>query len=326
MAESLGEKLRRAREERGFSLSEVSEQTRISSLYLESIENDDYRILPGGIFNKGFVKSYAKFVGLNEQEALAEYGRIVARTEGGEDDPLKLYKPEVLTDDHHGRSMVPTVILAVVMLALMTAGLLWLVSYLRQPAAPATTNVTNRNANSAETANANTEPNISGVPDMSTVKVVFKTTTEAVSLTATKDGTPSSSLVAAGSSVEFEPKESLKLSYSKSLAQFVQLAINGRTIATPMTPTEGKKVIEFTISKDNLSQIWTSGSITGEPPASTDSNTANSTQPTAPKATPKPTGAESTNSAANKAKPANTAPAGTPKPPTSTPKPAANHE
>ena len=91
MSSTLGEKLRQAREERGFTLSEVSEQTRISSLYLESIENDDYRILPGGIFNKGFVKSYAKFVGINEQEALADYASILARSETAEAPELKLY-------------------------------------------------------------------------------------------------------------------------------------------------------------------------------------------------------------------------------------------
>ena len=72
MSLTLGEKLRQAREERGISISEVAEQTRISAHYLESIENDDYRPLPGGIFNKGFVKSYAKFIEIDEQEALQD--------------------------------------------------------------------------------------------------------------------------------------------------------------------------------------------------------------------------------------------------------------
>ena len=53
MSLTLGEKLRQAREERGISISEVAEQTRISRQYLECIENNDYKILPGGIFNKG---------------------------------------------------------------------------------------------------------------------------------------------------------------------------------------------------------------------------------------------------------------------------------
>ena len=97
MSLTLGEKLRQAREERGFTIADVAEQTRISSLYLESIENDDYRILPGGIFNKGFVKSYAKSVGINEVEALSDYSEILASK--SEDEELKVYRPEVLTDD-----------------------------------------------------------------------------------------------------------------------------------------------------------------------------------------------------------------------------------
>ena len=77
MSITLGEKLRQAREERGISISEVAEQTRISPMYLECIESDNYKPLPGGIFNKGFLKSYAKYVGLDEQEVLQEYARLV---------------------------------------------------------------------------------------------------------------------------------------------------------------------------------------------------------------------------------------------------------
>src|SRR5687767_4779484 len=116
MSLTLGEKLRQAREERGFTLSEVDEQTRISSLYLESIENDDYRILPGGIFNKGFVKSYAKFVGVNEQEALLDYANLIEASSPGETRGPRVYRPEVLTDESSAASMVPTIILSVVIL------------------------------------------------------------------------------------------------------------------------------------------------------------------------------------------------------------------
>ena len=84
MAQTLGEKLRQAREARDITISEVAEQTRISPLYIESIENDDYRILPGGIFNKGFVKSFAKYVGVDEQEALQDYSRIISEQQGSQ--------------------------------------------------------------------------------------------------------------------------------------------------------------------------------------------------------------------------------------------------
>ena len=67
---SLGEQLRRAREARGVSLREISEHTRITMRHLEAIEADDYKHLPGGIFNKSFIKAYARQVGFDEARAL----------------------------------------------------------------------------------------------------------------------------------------------------------------------------------------------------------------------------------------------------------------
>ena len=98
------------------SISEVAEQTRISPLYIESIENDNYKPLPGGIFNKGFVKSYAKFVGMDEHEALSDYARLAAENEIAAEQPLKVYRPEVLTDDNSASSMAPTLIFAGIIL------------------------------------------------------------------------------------------------------------------------------------------------------------------------------------------------------------------
>ena len=78
MSLSLGEKLRQAREERGISINEVAEQTRISPQYLKAIESDDYKPLPGGIFNKGFLRSYARYIGFDENEALHDYAQLMA--------------------------------------------------------------------------------------------------------------------------------------------------------------------------------------------------------------------------------------------------------
>lgn len=324
MSLTLGEKLRQAREERGISISEVAEQTRISGHYLESIENDDYRTLPGGIFNKGFVKSYAKYVDIDEQEALRDYAQIMAAADMSTGEDLKVYKPEVLTDDRHGSSMIPTVIIAVIILGAMTAGLLYLVDYLRnQPDTPPVAN-TATNANS----NANTAtvaPTPGNVPEMATLKVEFKATTEPVSLSANSDGKSTSNVVTPGSTVMFEPKESLKLGYSRSLAAFVQLTINGKAITLPAKPlVEGRKSIEFTISKENLAQIWTSGSISTEvPPATVDANAntapmtsgPTTTAPTTPKPTPvvaKPAANAAANTAARPAATPQPAPANRP--------------
>lgn len=290
MSLSLGEKLRQAREERGFTLSEVAEQTRISSLYLESIENDDYRILPGGIFNKGFVKSYAKFVGLNEQEALLDYSQLLAESEGPDTGDLKLYKPEVLTDDRSSASMTPTIIFAVVILALMTGGVLFLVSYLKQPAAePPANTATKTNLNAAAERPANVEAPPSNAPDMATLRVEFKTLSQPVRLSAISDGVKSDNMVAAGSTATFEPKESLTLNYNRWNAQAVQLTINGKTITLPGAPLDPKdKRIEFTINRDNIGQIWTSGAISTAVPPAADANVAvvQTEQPAAAAPTP----------------------------------------
>jgi cytoskeleton protein RodZ len=80
---TLGEELRQRRENKGLSLREVSDATHIGSRFLQAIESDDYSILPGGIFNRGFVRSYARYVGLDEEQALVLYNQQL-EAKGGE--------------------------------------------------------------------------------------------------------------------------------------------------------------------------------------------------------------------------------------------------
>lgn len=68
-----GEKLRREREMRGVSLEEISESTKIGTRSLRALEEDDFDKLPGGIFNKGFVRAYARFLGLDEEQTVADF-------------------------------------------------------------------------------------------------------------------------------------------------------------------------------------------------------------------------------------------------------------
>lgn len=289
MSLSLGEKLRQAREEKGISIGEVSEQTRISPLYIECIENDDYKPLPGGIFNKGFVKSYAKFIGIDEHEALQDYSRIVAQTEGAGEE-IKKYKPEVLTDDRAAASMVPTIIFAGIILALMTGGVLFLVNYLQnQSDSPNNEPSRTANANSAnQPANANMSTQPSSVPSMDSLKVEFSSVSEAVSLSSVTDGRKASTTVDTVTPAVFEPKDSLKLSYSRSLAASAKLTINGRAITLPATPANPRRAaIEFEINKDNIAKIWQTGAITFDEPAG-EVTTAPSVTPTATAAPVRP--------------------------------------
>ena len=68
-----GERLKRERELRGVSRDEICAATRIGTRFLEALENEQWGILPGGIFNRGFVRAVARFLGLDEDGLLAEY-------------------------------------------------------------------------------------------------------------------------------------------------------------------------------------------------------------------------------------------------------------
>lgn len=287
MSLTLGEKLRQAREARGISISEVAEQTRISALYLESIENNDYRGLPGGIFNKGFVKSYAKYVGIDDQEALHDYARLIS--EQGEDkvEETKTYKPEVLTDDRSSGSMLPTLIFAAIILGLGAWGIISLVNYLNAPKDTATANTsptanksantsnnssTNSNSVNANSANTTSQP----MPSSSEIKVEFKALSETVALEATVDGKKVSSNVTVDTPQTFTGQQGVKLRYYRGFADKIQLTINGKQITPPAAPPKGNG-IEYEINKDNIQQIWQSGAISLTPatPPNANTNTAN---------------------------------------------------
>jgi cytoskeletal protein RodZ len=304
MSITLGEKLRQAREERGISISEVAEQTRISPMYLELIENDNYKPLPGGIFNKGFVKAYAKYVGIDEQEALQDYARLITQNDENPEDSQPRYRPEVLTDDaRSASSIVPTVIFAGVILALMTGGILFVVNYIKnQPSTPTVTSNTSNNASNIasnigvpETNTATTE-----VPDQ--IRVEFKSLAEKVSVTSTVDGNLAYDEITPDAPKTYTATQAVKLRYYRGFADKVQITINGKQLAAPPPPPKGN--IEIDINKENIASILESGQIvpgaSGAQPAPTSTPpAANSTPaiavprpsatPARPAATPAPT-------------------------------------
>lgn len=58
---------------RGVSLDEIAESTKIGTRLLKALEEEQFDLLPGGIFNKGFVRAYAKYLGMDEDQAVADY-------------------------------------------------------------------------------------------------------------------------------------------------------------------------------------------------------------------------------------------------------------
>jgi len=101
---SFGERMRREREMRGIKLEEISESTKISQRNLLALEDERFERLPGGIFNKGFVRAYARYLGLDEEQAVqdfmaasANYDQPAALQPPGAE--VSLVKPPVMPSD-----------------------------------------------------------------------------------------------------------------------------------------------------------------------------------------------------------------------------------
>ena len=116
---TLGEELKRLREDKGLSFREVSAATHIGSRFLQAIEADSYSILPGGIFNRGFVRSYARYVGLDEEQALVLYNQQL-EAQGG--DAPRTTAPSWDGIEENPSSPWGTIALIVIILLVLSAG------------------------------------------------------------------------------------------------------------------------------------------------------------------------------------------------------------
>jgi cytoskeleton protein RodZ len=84
---SFGEKLRKEREQRKITLDDISSTSKISTRMLRALEEEHFDQLPGGIFNKGFVRAYARHVGLDEEQTVSDYLAAAEQTSPPVTDP-----------------------------------------------------------------------------------------------------------------------------------------------------------------------------------------------------------------------------------------------
>ena len=77
----IGDLLRRAREEKGLSIKDIQEVTKIRLRYLEAIDEGDFEVIPGEVYRKGFIVNYANAVGLDGQAILQKYNDLKAALE-----------------------------------------------------------------------------------------------------------------------------------------------------------------------------------------------------------------------------------------------------
>jgi len=118
----IGASLKEAREKRGLSADDVQQALRIRERYLTALEEERWELLPGDAYTKGFLRTYAEFLGLNGTLYIDEYNERVA---SNEDAPLV---PESLAPVERGKSRIlfrtiaGVIAVAAVIAALMAFG------------------------------------------------------------------------------------------------------------------------------------------------------------------------------------------------------------
>lgn len=234
---------------RGVSLEEVSAATRISTRFLEAIESDRWESLPGGVFNRGFIRSVARYLGLDEDSMVAEYAlETRGRVETGvvPDPPMEMprnWKPAIVA------AIVLAVILAGVGFAYARYGGKIAERLHRKPAAAtgaATSGDATRGANDAATGAAsagtaaagngaaqNSKPSdgaaaSAGAAAADPLELMLQTS-KLVDVTIVADGaTIFSGSIDAGDKRMFEARDAFDVSSSDSSA--IVLELNGRRV------------------------------------------------------------------------------------------------
>lgn len=137
---SFGDRLKKEREQRSITLDDISLNTKIGTRMLRALEEEKFDQLPGGIFNKGFVRAYARHVGLDEEQTLADYmealgeSQMPASPEGyvaAKPEPMPESRPVAHAGAGSPASEIPWGMLALVLMLVVLAFASW--SYYHRP-------------------------------------------------------------------------------------------------------------------------------------------------------------------------------------------------
>jgi transcriptional regulator with XRE-family HTH domain len=129
---SLGEEFRAAREARKLTLSDVSEQVHIRTVYLRSIEDENWAAISAPVYVRGFVRTYARFLGLDAEAAIEQYNATLTGTE-----PLQTAVGSYRSVDFEEQRSVPSPLIWILGgVALLLVSLVG-VSYFAAPRNPA---------------------------------------------------------------------------------------------------------------------------------------------------------------------------------------------
>lgn len=231
---SLGTWLRAQREARGVSLREIADDSKISLRYLEALEADRFAVLPAPVFTRGFLREYARIVGLDGDEVVNLYLQVAPprEPESGES-PLAPPAGVALRRSGEGRGLGPVLLVALLLLAGLVALLVWWLRREAPPAGPAARPPSVAAPVSAAVPASGAEPASDGESAAADQSEAFPTE-------AARDAAPTPAEVTPVA--EPDPRES---GSPPPVAEPAAVAATGEAGSDPATPEPLRIVLEF---------------------------------------------------------------------------------
>jgi cytoskeletal protein RodZ len=256
MDESLGRRLRLAREERGLDIRTVAERTCIPSRILSAVENDDFSSLPGGGYSRGVVRYFAKEVGVDESEALILFEKHERR-----EARLPVFSNRDVSNKDKKRKhpfIKPAAGILVALAVTIGVGL-----YFLQPTT--TSNQADRlSAPIKEQTSGSDRPSQSpkAIPDTLTVLIEAKSQT--VNLELGIDGREAEvTTLLSGSARDLAGSDQIEIGFLGSSWNLINMTVAGRIISLPESSLKdlNKNYVVLTVKKEDLPRIVSEGNI-----------------------------------------------------------------
>ena len=280
MSVSFGEQLKAAREAQGITLREVSEQTRIALRYLEALEANDFKPLPGGVFNRSFIRTYAKYIGFDDNEALRLYADATQAQTSEEEAPLMMPRHKVYTDENVARSPLTNLLLVGGALLLLAAGMYGFLRWYKQSGAPVVTATPTPTLAATNTPPANVPPPVTNAspgasplaspagspgagappptpPPAGSFTVQVRAKDKGVMVATGADGEKLSLFkLNAGESRDYTPQQGLAVQYQAPGGDLLEIFINGQPVNLAQFPGSGKfKQVDIAINRDDYQKF-----------------------------------------------------------------------
>ena len=233
----LGEELKRRREEMGLTLAQISETTRIGTRFLKAIEDNDYGILPEGIYTRSFIRAYAKHVRMDEEEALKLYAEETGKREALADpDPSEIERENAkFVYQEPSSGFWPAAAVAGVLALLLIGGSFAFWRYAnREPSAPAETASAPKPAAASDVPATPVAEQPAAQPTVTPgqgLQVTLEANDDCWISYAADAGKPTQLMLKGGMQQQIQASESINLSIGNT--QAVQMRINGRDAHFP---------------------------------------------------------------------------------------------